>query len=60
MVEIRGQFDLARNVIFLMFKLTHWGLVIMATEIWVNIGLGKGLLPVGTKPLHEPMLPFHK
>ena len=28
----------------------------MATEIWVNIGLGNGLLPDGTKPLPEPML----
>ena len=28
----------------------------MATEIWVNIGSGNGLLPDGTKPLPEPML----
>ena len=28
----------------------------MVTEIWVNIGSGNGLLPDGTKPLHEPML----
>ena len=27
----------------------------MATYIWVNIGLGNGLLPDGTKPLPEPM-----
>ena len=29
----------------------------MATEIWVNIGSGNGLLPDSTKPLPEPMLP---
>ena len=28
----------------------------MATEIWVNIGSGNGLIPDGTKPLPEPML----
>ena len=28
----------------------------MATYIWVNNGSGNGLLPVGTKPLPEPML----
>ena len=28
----------------------------MATEIWVNIGSDNGLLPDGTKPLHEPTL----
>ena len=28
----------------------------MATEIWVNIGSGNGLLPNGTKPLPEPMV----
>ena len=28
----------------------------MATEIWVNIGSGNGLLPDGTKPLPEPRL----
>ena len=27
----------------------------MATEIWVNIGSGKDLLPDGTKPLPEPV-----
>ena len=31
----------------------------MATEIWVNIGSGNGLLPDGTKPLPEPMLTYH-
>ena len=31
----------------------------MATEIWVNIGSGNGLLPDGTKPLPEPMLTDH-
>ena len=28
----------------------------MATQIWVNIGSGNGLVPDGTKPLSEPML----
>ena len=32
----------------------------MATEIWVNIGSGNGLLPDGTKPLPEPMFTYHK
>ena len=32
----------------------------MATEIWVNIGSGNGLLPYGTKPLPEPMLLDHQ
>ena len=32
----------------------------MATEIWVNIGSGNGLLPDGTKPLPEPMLTNHQ
>ena len=32
----------------------------MATEIWVNIGSGNGLLPAGTKPLPEPMLTGHQ
>ena len=32
----------------------------MATEIWVNIGSGNGLLPDGTKPLPEPMLSDHQ
>ena len=32
----------------------------MATEIWVNIGSGNGLLPDGTKPLPEPMLTYHR
>ena len=27
-----------------------------ATLIWINIGLGNGLLPGGTKPLPEPIL----
>ena len=31
----------------------------MATEIWVNIGSGNGLLPDGTKPLPEPKLTDH-
>ena len=39
--------------------LTHWGLV-MPFEIRVNIGLGNGLLPDGTKPLPEPMLTDHQ
>ena len=32
----------------------------MATEIWVNIGSGNGLLPDSTKPLPEPMLTDHQ
>ena len=32
----------------------------MATEIWVNIGLGNGLVPGGTKPLPEPVLTDHQ
>ena len=28
----------------------------MVTQIWANIGSGNDLLPVGTKPLPEPML----
>ena len=32
----------------------------MATEIWVNIGSGNGLLPDGTKPLQESMLTDHQ
>ena len=32
----------------------------MATEIWVNIASGNGLLPDGTKPLPEPMLTDHQ
>ena len=32
----------------------------MATEVWVNIGSGNGLLPDGTKPLPEPMLTYHQ
>ena len=30
--------------------------VIVAAEIWVNIGSGNGLLPEDTKPLPEPIL----
>ena len=32
----------------------------MATEIWVNIGSGNGLVPDGTKPLPESMLTVMK
>ena len=32
----------------------------MATEIWVNIGSGNGLLPEGIKPLPDPMLTYHQ
>ena len=32
----------------------------MATQILVNIGLGNGLLPDGTKPLPELMLTYRK
>ena len=32
----------------------------VVTEIWVNIGSNNGLLPDSTKPLPEPMLPYHQ
>ena len=32
----------------------------MATELWVNIDSGNGLLPDGTKSLPEPMLTDHQ
>ena len=32
----------------------------MATQNWVNIGSGNGLVPYGTKPLPEPMLTNHQ
>ena len=32
----------------------------MATEIWVTIGSGNGLLPDGTKPLPGPILNYHE
>ena len=42
----------------------HWGIGEkwghMATEIWVNIGSGNGLLPDGTEPLPDPMLTYHQ
>ena len=38
------------------FVMAYWWQ--MATEIWVNIGSGNGLLPDGTKPLPEPMLTY--
>ena len=42
-------------------NLTHCGLIRhIATEIWVNIGSGNGLLPDGTKPLPERMLSNHQ
>ena len=31
----------------------------MATQTWVNIASGNGLLPDGTKPLPEPMLTYY-
>ena len=37
--------------------LTHYGLVM---PHGVNIGLGNGLLPDGTKPLPEPKLTYHQ
>ena len=40
--------------------ITHCGLVMPYSEIWVNIGSGNGLLPDGTKPLPEPMLTDHQ
>ena len=43
---------------FPMSETNHCGLVTINgdIEIWVNIGLGNGLLPDGTKPLPEPPL----
>ena len=32
----------------------------MASEIWVNIGSGNGLLPESTKPLPETILAYHQ
>ena len=32
----------------------------MATQIWVNIGSGNGVLPDCTKPLPDPMLTYHQ
>ena len=32
----------------------------IATQIWVNIDSGNGLLPDGTKPLPEPILTSHE
>ena len=32
----------------------------MVTQIWVNVGLGNGLLADGTKPLPEPMLTYNQ
>ena len=32
----------------------------MATEIWVNLDSGNGLLPDGTKPLPEPVMAYHQ
>ena len=44
--------------------LTHCDLVIQSSDttswILVNIGLGNGLLPDGTKPLPEPILIYHQ
>ena len=34
--------------------------LIVATEIWVDIGSGNGLLPNGTNPLPKPMLINHQ
>ena len=41
--------------------LTHCGLVTPNGDIdsEINIGLCNGLVPDGTKPLHEPMLTYH-
>ena len=39
--------------------LFHCGLVKPYTQIWDSIGSGNGLLPVGTKPLPEPVLAYH-
>ena len=32
----------------------------MATEIWIKIGSGNGLLPDGNKPVPEPMTTNHQ
>ena len=40
--------------------LTQCGLVTWATEIWINIASGNGLLPNGTKPLPDPKLTDHQ
>ena len=31
-----------------------------STWIWIHFGSGKGLLPDGTKPLHDSMLTYHQ
>ena len=36
----------------------HWHHLVIG--IWVNLGSGNGLLPVGTKPLPKPMLTNHQ
>ena len=42
-------------------ELTHWGLVrSYGTWDFVNIGPSNGLVPLGTKPLPEPMLTHHQ
>ena len=44
--------------------LSHWGPVTLYGDLknWVKIGSVSGLLPGGTKPVHEPMLtyPYHQ
>ena len=39
------------------FGLTHWPSDNMVTHIMVNFGSGSGMVPDGTKPLPEIMLP---
>ena len=53
--------DRKYKYILVSINLTHCGLVMvyMATEILINIGLGDGLVPNGTKPLPEPVLTYY-
>ena len=46
------------NAVFILL-VTHCGLVMPYGEIWVDMGLGNGLLPDGTKSLPAPMLTHH-
>ena len=38
--------------------LTHYDLVTQYDDIWFYIGSSNALLPDGTKPLPNPMLPY--
>ena len=52
--ETDFQMSYSTSVDFLIMVMPY-----MVTQIWVNIGLGNGLMPDGTKPLPEPMLISH-